>query len=371
MDDSFYMELEKAFYADYKHIKLLRAQYFQFVHKIVQHHKGSPIFDFGCGRGEWLELMLNLGFKPLGVDINQEMINICNAHNLKSIKADGLDHIKKLKNDSQAIVSAFHVIEHIEFDDMKSFVWEAFRVLKPGGLLILETPNPRNLVVSTYNFYLDPTHRRAIPNDLLEMLIKNTGFECHKTLFLNGKTPIGKLKNSPSLFDLIAGMPVDYGIIAQKNPPFKDISIKDIRIENPPNFIEILSKVSDQIENVKTVLNQTKNELEQTKNELEQTKNEVKNIYVFQTPNILIKKLIKRLVNLLIIFCVRYKMTRFPKFFFRRFFPKTYLRIINSYNLKQINSADPYSILGDKNNLSLRAKEIYSKLTSKVNKKEK
>jgi O-antigen chain-terminating methyltransferase len=48
--------------------------------------------------------------------------------------------------------------------------------LKPGGLLILETPNPANVFVGSHTFYLDPTHVKPIPSELLWFIIESRGF---------------------------------------------------------------------------------------------------------------------------------------------------------------------------------------------------
>ena len=86
--------------------------------------------------------------------------------------------------DSLTVVSAFHVVEHIPFETLRQLVDEAYRVLKPGGLLILETPNSENLVVGTSSFYLDPTHQRPLPAQLLTFVVEYAGFERVKTLYL-------------------------------------------------------------------------------------------------------------------------------------------------------------------------------------------
>ena len=53
---------------------------------------------------------------------------------------------------------------------------ESLRVLKPGGIVILETPNPENLQVGACNFYTDPTHRNPMPPVLTESLLELRGF---------------------------------------------------------------------------------------------------------------------------------------------------------------------------------------------------
>jgi O-antigen chain-terminating methyltransferase len=75
------------------------------------------------------------------------------------------------------VISAFHLVEHLAFDDLVRLLDQAVRVLRPGGILLLETPNPNNLLVSSGHFYLDPTHVKPLPPDLLEFLVASRGFE--------------------------------------------------------------------------------------------------------------------------------------------------------------------------------------------------
>ena len=68
------------------------------------------------------------------------------------------------------------MVEHMPFDAIMTLVDEALRALKSGGILILETPNPENLLVSSYTFHLDPTHRHPLPSPMLRFFVEARGF---------------------------------------------------------------------------------------------------------------------------------------------------------------------------------------------------
>jgi len=53
----------------------------------------------------------------------------------------------------------------------------AYRALRPGGALILETPNPLSVVVAARNFWLDPTHVRPVHPESLRLMYELAGFE--------------------------------------------------------------------------------------------------------------------------------------------------------------------------------------------------
>jgi SAM-dependent methyltransferase len=215
MNDNFYRAFEE------KHrgtrqliISRLRA-YLPFVEPLSNIFRGAPTIDLGCGRGEWLELMAEIGFDPYGVDLDEGMLQACGEAGLPAEKGDAVAYIGHLPEESQAIVSAFHVVEHLSIEQVHIVILEALRVLKPGGLLIMETPNPENIIVSTQNFYLDPTHQRPIPSQLLSFLPEYHGFSRVKTIRLQESKELGA-KSSLTLRDVLGGVSPDYAVIAQK-----------------------------------------------------------------------------------------------------------------------------------------------------------
>jgi O-antigen chain-terminating methyltransferase len=54
---------------------------------------------------------------------------------------------------------------------------ETVRVLRPGGVAIFETPNPQNVLVSSQEFYIDPTHRHPLPGALVKFMAEVKGLE--------------------------------------------------------------------------------------------------------------------------------------------------------------------------------------------------
>lgn len=216
MSDDFYRAFEERHYAPREFIKKLRKQYLPFITPLNVMYPGAPTFDIGCGRGEWLELMTEIGFKPYGVDLDEGMLKGCLELGLPAEKGDAVAFITTLPSESQAVVTAFHVVEHITFEQLRTVVSEALRVLKPGGMLIMETPNPENIRVGTENFYLDPTHQRPIPLGLLSFLPEYYGFARIKTIRLQESKDLIQ-SASLTLHDVLTGVSPDYAIVAQKS----------------------------------------------------------------------------------------------------------------------------------------------------------
>lgn len=198
--------------------KLIRSRlqvYQPFITPLLGIYQPANAIDLGCGRGEWLELLQDTGFAPQGVDLDAGMLAACTERGLTVTQGDALSHLQSLDDASQCIVSGFHIAEHLTFDHLKALVQQAFRVLKAGGLLILETPNPENLVVGASNFYLDPTHLRPLPPPLLSFLPEYYGFARVRTVRLQ-EQPELRQRSDITLMDVLGGVSPDYAVVAQK-----------------------------------------------------------------------------------------------------------------------------------------------------------
>jgi SAM-dependent methyltransferase len=174
--DDFYRALEDRFRGSRDMIKARQSVYLPVVEALLQ-RVPKKIIDIGCGRAEWLELLGGRGLTAVGLDLNDEFVARGQQAGLSVIKGDATDYLGQQPDQSYALVSAFHVVEHLGFEKLLTFMKEAHRVLDDGGAMLLETPNPANLVVGACNFYLDPTHERPIPSILLSFAAEFSGFE--------------------------------------------------------------------------------------------------------------------------------------------------------------------------------------------------
>ena len=220
---NFYHEFENRFRGTRDLIKKRLRVYLDFIIPLKNLYNDCSALDLGCGRGEWLELLKESGFPAYGVDLDESMLNACRERDLKVEECDALEALKRIPDQSLTIVSGFHLAEHLPFDSLRSLVREALRVLKPAGLLILETPNPENISVGTSTFYLDPTHQRPIPPPLLSFLAEYTGFSRIKTLRLQENAQL-ITKGNVGLIEVFTGVSPDYAIIAQTNAPPSSMS---------------------------------------------------------------------------------------------------------------------------------------------------
>jgi SAM-dependent methyltransferase len=167
------------------------APYLPEVRAAVQADVAGPrVLDVGPGRGEWLGLLAEAGLPAVGVDDNAAMVEVLRSRGLDVVHADATGHLAALPPASLDVVTAFHVVEHLDLDALLGLLAAARRVLRPGGLLVAETPNPTNLVMGACNFHLDPTHRTPIPPAQLEFLTTASGFVEVRTWALHPKEDV-------------------------------------------------------------------------------------------------------------------------------------------------------------------------------------
>lgn len=151
--------------------------------------KQDWILDIGCGRGEWLEILKSHNIKAIGIDLNQTQVNFCLKLGLEVFKEEAINYLKNCADNIIGGITGIHLIEHLSFQKLVALLDEIKRVLKPGGLIMLETPNPENLMVGSCNFYLDPTHQNPLPAVLMKFILETKGFINTKIHYLNPDQP--------------------------------------------------------------------------------------------------------------------------------------------------------------------------------------
>jgi SAM-dependent methyltransferase len=259
LSDNFYRAFEDKFRGSREEIIDRLKIYLPFVTPLIDIYEDASSIDLGCGRGEWLEILSEVGVKARGVDLDKGMLEACTERGLDAELADALTSLRNLPNESQIVVSGFHIVEHVSFADWTEWINEAFRVLKPAGLIVLETPNPENLFVATRSFYLDPTHLNPIPPELLKFAVEFAGFSRVKILRLQEDKELAN-SSKISLTNIIKSASPDYSVIGQK-PATMDLTDKfssAFDIEYGLSLEMLLNKWDYQFEQLVVKANQVK-----------------------------------------------------------------------------------------------------------------
>lgn len=218
--DQWYQSLQDLHRGSSEELALLQSSYLPYFETrapVLQ--PAGPILDLGCGRGEWLSLMAGHGWQVRGIDSSELAVKAARDQGIEVLKDDVLIALESQPANSLAAVTAFQVIEHLPFECVVALVQAAFRALLPGGILLFETPNPENLQVATYSFWMDPTHKKPIPPPLLMDLSFYAGFRDGLVLRQNPWPNWHGEEAEPSLEGQMNQRlygPQDYALIAYK-----------------------------------------------------------------------------------------------------------------------------------------------------------
>lgn len=219
--DAFYMRFENRCRGSSEEVREKTAFYLGELESLGLDKSTAVILDLGCGRGEWLELLREAGYRrACGIDSSQRMIDLCREKDLHAATGDAIDRLEIAEAESLSSISGYHIAEHLTFHDLLRLLRAAFRALKPGGLAIFETPNPRNILVGGNTFHLDPTHLKPIPVELFSCAGESAGFQVkaihqrspHPHLLKMAET----VPDEAKLFKYTLTCGLDYGIVLQK-----------------------------------------------------------------------------------------------------------------------------------------------------------
>jgi len=182
------------------------------------------VLDIGTGRGEWLTLLREIGVRAAGVDSHPAFVEAGRARGLDMVERDGIEHLKSLSANSLDLVTAFHLIEHLDIETVLALIAAAHDALRDGGCLLLETPNPSNLQMAACDFYNDPTHRRPMPSALTAFLVSASGFSQVEVRYLHpAESPLRPTIGHRALVEDVVERalygPQDYAVLGYKSGP--------------------------------------------------------------------------------------------------------------------------------------------------------
>lgn len=135
----------------------------------------SPVLDLGCGDGILLSLLKEAGETGTGVDLDPAAVDAGRARGFDITRSDVLDFMGGAGAGMYGAVVASHVLEHLPPSRVPGILADCARILRPGGLLVLLTPNPRNIGVITRTFWGDLGHVRPYSLDLVVRLVGEAG----------------------------------------------------------------------------------------------------------------------------------------------------------------------------------------------------
>jgi SAM-dependent methyltransferase len=137
---------------------------------------GGRLLDVGCGSGDWLLSMQGLGWRVQGVDFDARAVQEARSRGLEI----GLGSLEEQAYPDAAFdaVTLNHVVEHLP--DALATLRECRRLLRPGGTLVLYTPNGASFGHAVFRAHWrglePPRHLQLFGPRSLGALLHDAGF---------------------------------------------------------------------------------------------------------------------------------------------------------------------------------------------------
>jgi ubiquinone/menaquinone biosynthesis C-methylase UbiE len=143
----------------------------------------NRVLEVGCGTGHWLAILESHGFRVSGMDPSPQMLQQARTHVTSKDLKQGYAEKIPWENDTFDQLFCINAVHH--FEEKSQFVSEAFRVLHPGGGLLIVGLDPHKardqwFVYDYFDGVLELDQRRYLSTSALEKLMQEVGFsECH------------------------------------------------------------------------------------------------------------------------------------------------------------------------------------------------
>lgn len=125
---------------------------------------GKSILDVGCGTGQFVQMMKHSAGSIKGIDISDECISLARARGLNCVCQDFLT-----QDGTYDVITMWHLIEHLP--KPQQYIEHSYRLLAPGGLLLIETP-----IIGTISTSFDADWRYFMPNEHINLFTQNALF---------------------------------------------------------------------------------------------------------------------------------------------------------------------------------------------------
>ena len=129
----------------YSRSNYFRKRYRGYLANIKLYQQGGRLLDIGCNLGFFLNVAREEGFSVAGVELNRDCAEYARNTFHIEVFSDLVERVG-LPSDGFDVVTLFDVLEHVP--DIQTFLAEVGRILKPGGLLVVQSPNIRSVMAT-------------------------------------------------------------------------------------------------------------------------------------------------------------------------------------------------------------------------------
>ena len=155
----------------------LSGRYAAYIARIKRFKKSGAMLDIGCSTGAFLVTARREGFSVRGVEMNSDCAAYGARHYELDIRGGSLEGAA-FPSESFDVVTMFDVLEHVR--DMEMFLSEVRRILKPDGLLVVQSPNldsvMARLLGERWAWLTLPDHLYHFTPEAVSRLLEGSGF---------------------------------------------------------------------------------------------------------------------------------------------------------------------------------------------------
>jgi SAM-dependent methyltransferase len=161
------------------------------------------LLDVGCGYGFFVALMAERGWQAEGIEISAVGRDYARTRLVVEVSPDPLPR-PEWPEASYDVISLFYVIEHLA--EPMTILEEAYRLLRPGGLLLLRWPHTTPIVrllkpwASSLGLYQAPSHLFDFSPQTILRMAEEVGFQEIHTLICGWTRPRNRLALLASVF---------------------------------------------------------------------------------------------------------------------------------------------------------------------------
>lgn len=152
-------------------------RYKELLQEFEAYRQNGRLLDIGCGYGFFLQTAKEVNWDITGIEITDEAVKACTSKDLRmhhgSLESAGFP------DDHFDVIVLIETIEHVT--EVDKLLREIYRVLRPGGLVYLSTPNfnavNRFRLKEKYDIIQYPLHLSYFTPDTLKQFFESNGFK--------------------------------------------------------------------------------------------------------------------------------------------------------------------------------------------------
>ncbi|MFG1818527.1 class I SAM-dependent methyltransferase [Kribbella sp. NPDC049174] len=114
------------------------------VRRIAEFIPSGRVLEVGCGYGYFLQCALDAGYDAYGIDLSPAAVKWAAERHPGRVFCGLLEEVPEIQEQQYDVIFGSHLIEHLT--EPGAFLETASRLLRPGGLIVMVTPNIKSLL---------------------------------------------------------------------------------------------------------------------------------------------------------------------------------------------------------------------------------